>query len=134
MITRSDRNYQHNCRIPLPAEPVNGQSPGAVSGMKFGCSTAVRCLRSTMLFGCTGLPYRFVMSCAAWNALACCRDFGVYFRLHGSIACGNKCRSSRHWYRDRLSCTDIGKKSVCVSDSHRLYAGGIGTAGGLQCR
>lgn len=35
----SKRNYEHNQKIPLPAEPINGQSLGAVSGMKFGRST-----------------------------------------------------------------------------------------------
>lgn len=35
----SARNYEHNHKIPLPAEPINGQSLGAVSGMKFGRST-----------------------------------------------------------------------------------------------
>ncbi len=35
----STKNYEHNQKIPLPAEPINGQSLGAVSGMKFGRST-----------------------------------------------------------------------------------------------
>jgi len=35
----STRNYEHNQKIPLPDAPINGQSMGAVSGMKFGRST-----------------------------------------------------------------------------------------------
>ncbi len=35
----STRNYEHNQKIPLPAEPINGQSLGAVSDMKYGRST-----------------------------------------------------------------------------------------------
>ena len=35
----SARNFEHNSRIPLPEQPINGQSMGAVSGMKFGRST-----------------------------------------------------------------------------------------------
>lgn len=35
----SKRNFKHNQEIPLPAALINGQSLGAVSGMKFGFST-----------------------------------------------------------------------------------------------
>ena len=35
----SVRNYEHNQKIPLPEGLINGQSLGAVSGMKFGRST-----------------------------------------------------------------------------------------------
>ncbi|HAG13087.1 MAG TPA: hypothetical protein DCG49_04405 [Ruminococcus sp.] len=35
----SKRNFKHNQEIPLPAALINGQSLGAVSGMKFGLST-----------------------------------------------------------------------------------------------
>ena len=35
----SKRNYRHNEKIPLPAGLINGQSLGAVSGMKYGFST-----------------------------------------------------------------------------------------------
>lgn len=35
----SSRNYRHNAKIPLPAGLINGQSLGAVSGMKYGFST-----------------------------------------------------------------------------------------------
>ena len=35
----SKKNFKHNEKIPLPAALINGQSLGAVSGMKFGFST-----------------------------------------------------------------------------------------------
>lgn len=35
----SKRNFRHNEKIPLPAGLINGQSLGAVSGMKYGLST-----------------------------------------------------------------------------------------------
>lgn len=36
------QNYRHNQEIPLPAGLINGQSLGAVSGMKFGLSSMSR--------------------------------------------------------------------------------------------
>ena len=35
----SQKNYEHNRRIPLPEGLLNGQSLGAVSGMRYGRST-----------------------------------------------------------------------------------------------
>lgn len=35
----SAKNYEYNKAIPLPQGPINGQSLGTVSGMRFGCST-----------------------------------------------------------------------------------------------
>lgn len=92
----SKRNFRHNEKIPLPAGLINGQSLGAVSGMKYGFSTVsysgCECIAVYNALLLAGIPQpfpaivrymeRFRVMAGFWGANflslgACLRHFGL---------------------------------------------------------
>lgn len=97
----SKKNYEHNKQIPLPEGLLNGQSLGAVSGMKYGRSTVsysgCECIAvyNALLLHGTPVPFpdvvrymeRFRVLFGFWgtNFLAlghCLRHFGLHVRRY----------------------------------------------------
>ena len=132
----SRRNFRHNEQIPLPAGLINGQSLGAVSGMKYGFSTVsysgCECIAVYNALVLSGRPQpfpviarymeRFRVMGGFWGANFlslghCLRHFGLRARrvrrrsrLTEALGCGKVCLAV-YWTGKRF-CSPV--HTVCV--------------------